>query len=229
MPWGDNPSPPPVLLAEPSNGGIGFQAWVSSETGGSSSGFFSGLPYGGNGSGGNVNPINGLQSANSFSFGQYGQGLNNFSRSFRSLRSPLMVGGDIVVRIGGNYRNGAKGVYFNTTSDNPNQNKFGIQFASNRIEYYTRASNIWTDTGITYTPNGQCLHITFQRITSTTGTGIIQLFGTGPGSAITVNFGTGDGNLAIDQLELFCGSTDVSPSNENNFYFNFLSAYNAWR
>ena len=223
------------MLSDPTNGGIGFTDWVSTDTGGTSSGYFSGIPYAGDGTGANVNPIVGLQSANSFAFGMYGQGFSgpnpNTARAFRSLITPIMVGGDIVVRIGANFRNGFKGVLFNRTADSPNQNKFGVQFSSNRIEYYTRASNTWTDTGITYAANGQCLHITFQRLTSTTATGIVQLLPSGPGSAISVSLGTSDGNLAIDQLEFYCGGTDAppNPANENNFYFNFLSAFNAWR
>ena len=149
-----------------------------------------------------------------------GWGANN---SLASL-SAVQQGGSLFVFVAGRPQGNAFILFIDSKPG-------GVQFSSNRIEYYTRASNTWTDTGITYAANGQCLHITFQRLTSTTATGIVQLLPSGPGSAISVSLGTSDGNLAIDQLEFYCGGTDAppNPANENNFYFNFLSAFNAWR
>lgn len=229
MAWEDN-NTGTALYADPVNGGVGYQDWVSSESGNNSNcGYFNAPPYGTSPAG---NIISGLQSPCSHVFGLYGKGAgtNTFARAFRSLKSPLMIGGNAVVRIGANYRNGAKGVRFKTNTDSPNETKFLFQLAGNKAEYYKPSSG-YVDVSSTfnYVPNGYGYHIDYQRITSTTGAITIQQIGTGPGSALSIPLGASDGNLGIDQLEFFCGETDLSPNNENNFYFNLLSAYNAWR
>lgn len=222
------------LYADPANGGIGFEDWTSSEGGTGSdnldAGFFSYYPYS---TDTNV-VLPGLSSLNTYCFGIYGKKDTNPSlyreaRCFRNLKSPLMVGGDLVVTIGLNYRNGFKGVSFKNTSDTGNEIKFRLQGASNDLQYYTPSDGTvnWNSV-FPYSINGQSFQIRFRRLTADDVSIRVALIGSSSHQDINIDT-AGDGNLAVNQLEFFCGDTDRSPNEQNNLYFNFLSSYNAWR
>ena len=208
MAWTNN-STDTALSAVPANGGTGFQAWTSSEAGGASAGYFLGSSseYGG----GSLNSIDGS------SFGMYGQGTGNNAYAYRKMLNGLMVGGIWTFKIAINYRNGYKGVQF-YKSGTPT---FLFQAAADQYQYTTDFSN-YTNTGWAY--GAQSVFTVRAERTTVSNTAYTVSRDGSPGDTFTVNVGT---NTDIDEVGFFVGNT--SAEGQSNFYFNFLSAYNAYR
>jgi len=205
--WGNN-STNTSLSADPESGGTGFQVWTSDETGGSAAGFFtaSSTQYGG----GNVN------SDDESAFGIYGVGSGNVARCFRKIINPLMVGGNYSFKIAAQFRNGSKGINFYRLGNS----LFSFRIAADKYEYSTNLIT-YTDTGWTYSGTS-----VFTVVATRTGENNIDFKVSRDGTAdsITVSL---SGLVNIDEAEFFVGSTESG--GENNLYFNFLSAYNAYR
>lgn len=223
MPWQDNPSG--GLFADPTSGGIGFDNWTSSEQGTlTNAGYFTGQPFF-NSSGG---LYSNLASTDGNAFGMYGELAGNEARCFRKLLAPLALGGNFAVKLGMNYLNGYKGVIFRKSTTGP---VFIFQGAGNAYQF----NNNWN--GSSWDPGSwqnapwlykadSVIFIQFDRITSNFANITMTRPNTPTRDQTTTNVTT---NTDIDQIDFFIGGTDALPDIENNLYFNFLSAFTAYR
>lgn len=213
MPWTNN-STDTALSAVPDNGGIGFIAWTSSESGGASSGYFLGSSneY----DGGNINSSD-FFTASGTSFGMYGVGSGNNAYAYRKILQGLMVGGFITFKIAIQFRNGAKGIRF-FRNGTPT---FYFQ-ASNDDRYeYSLDGSTWTDTLWGY--NGRSVFTVRAHRTSESNISY-TVSRDGTADTFTVNSST---STDIDEVAIFVENTNSG--GQNNIYFNFLSAFNNYR
>lgn len=205
--WGNN-STNTGLSAVPASGGTGFQAWTSDEVGGAAVGFFTSNST--QFSGGNIN------SDDNNAFGMYGVGSGNVARCFRKMINPLMVGGIFSVKFAAQFRNGRKGINVYRQGNG----LFSFRIAGNKYEYST---NLITYNDTLWSYSGASV-FTLKIERPGFNYIVFQVSRDGTSDNITVPL---SGLVDVNEIEFFVGDTESG--GQNNLYFNFLSAYNAYR
>jgi len=231
MAWTNDPTNTPStgLSAVPPNGGSGFQAWTSSKTASIGTGYFLGnaaaLGYAN------------LNSADNTAFAMYGHmggggGSGNSTFAFRKPINPLMDNGIISLKIGVNFRNGYKGVQF-LNAGNPvftftvYSNLYRYRFGGAYDYQNTTGYNTWAS--LAYQSNS-VFNFIYTKISSSFATIDMSRTSSDPSSPeelATFNSSAAI-NKTVDEIRFFVDSADNSLE-ANNLYFNFLSAYNAYR
>lgn len=220
MAWTNDPTNTPStgLSAVPANGGTGFLAWTSSKTATTNTGYFRG-----NASGAGYANLN---STDGTAFGMYANPLNSFNSAY-AYRKPinsLMNNGILSVTLGVNYRNGFKGVTFlkagvPSFSFDISNDLYRYRFGGS-LDY---RSGTWTNWSIAYNASS-VFRVTFQRVDPFATANIFRINTSDDTGLLANNTVSRD----IDEIRFYVDSTESSIV-ENNLYFNFLSAYNAFR
>lgn len=220
MAWTNDPTNTPStgLSAVPPNGGSGFQAWTSSKTATTNTGYFRGDA--------SLNGYSGLNSSDSTSFGMYAHPTGSFNSAyaFRKPINPLMNNGIFSVLLGMNFRNGYKGIQF-LKAGNPS---FTFDVSGDTYRYrwggpLDYRSGTWQNTGFVYNSTS-VFRVTFQRVDPFATASIFRI-NTSDDTGLLAN---GAAAKDIDEVRIYIDSTD-NGNVENVLYFNFLSAYNAYR
>jgi hypothetical protein len=166
----------------------------------------------------------GLSSSETSCFAMSAAGANSSISCYRKLISPLMLNGNLEVRVGINYRNGFKGVFARKN----NIRIFGFVATDNA--YLSYNGSAYTDVPITYQPDSVFFISILRTLILSTDSVIARV--TRPkfdGSTPVVSH-VETSNLQIDELEFIVEQTDVSgPTYENSLFFNYLTGYSAYR
>ena len=241
MPWTNDPQG--GLSALPANAGSGFISWTSFEQGpffGTIDGennlvsivgskpliqlniptYYTSAPFYNS----SRSTYEGLSSSETSCFAMSAAGANSSISCYRKLILPLMLNGNLEVRVGINYRNGLKGVFVRKN----NTRIFG--FVATNNEYQSYNGSAYISVPISYQPDS----VFFISILRTLILGEDSLISrvTRPkydGNAPIVSH-VDTVNVAIDELEFIVEQTDVSgPNYENSLFFNYLTGYSAYR
>lgn len=241
MPWTNNPQG--GLSALPANAGSGFISWTSFQQGpffGSIDGeynlvsmvganpliqlniptYYTAAPfYNSTGS-----TYEGLSSSETSCFAMSAAGANSSISCYRKLISPLMLNGNLEVRVGINHRNGFKGVFARKN----NTRIFGFVATDNAYQSYNGSA--YTNVPITYQPDSVFFISILRTLILSTDSVIARV--TRPkydGNTPVVSI-VETANVQIDELEFIVEQTDVSgPTYENSLFFNYLTGYSAYR
>jgi hypothetical protein len=241
MPWTNDPQG--GLSALPANAGSGFISWTSFQQGpffGSIDGennlvsmvganpliqlniptYYTAAPfYNSTGS-----TYEGLSSSETSCFSMSAAGANSSISCYRKLISPLMLNGNLEVRVGINYRNGFKGVFARKN----NIRIFGFVATDN--EYQTYNGSAYANVPIAYHPDSVFFISILRTLILSTDSVIARVTrpkydGSTPVASIVET-----ANLQIDELEFIVEQTDLNgPVYENSLFFNYLTGYSAYR
>ncbi|HMO98113.1 MAG TPA: hypothetical protein PKE26_03290 [Kiritimatiellia bacterium] len=203
---------PPGLFDDAGNGGAGFQPWIIINNNDSELGRFAGVFIGDSTFGGtDVNTAGA-------SFGLYANGDDNpFVDAIRPFAAELAVGQSISVEIGVNFRNGSKGVSFQSSGGNI------FEFAVFSDDYwYKIGNNAPVSLGWDYASDS-AFEIELSRLAGSLYDVTINRRGGTPESFALNQVDLGA--TAPNEVKFFNVATE--PGDENNLYANRLAMYSS--
>ena len=241
MPWTNDPQG--GLSALPANAGSGFVSWTSFQQGpffGTMNGednlvsmvgsnrliqlniptYYTSAPfYNSSGS-----TYEGLSSSETSCFAMSAAGANSSISCYRKLISPLMLNGNLEVRVGINYRNGFKGVFARKN----NTRIFGFVATNNQYQIYNGSA--YANVPITYQPDSVFFISILRTLILSTDSLISRVTRPKYDGSTPVVSHVDTVNVDIDELEFIVEQTNLNePNYENSLFFNYLTGYSAYR
>lgn len=228
MAWTNNTTTGTGLSTVPENGGFGFSMWTSSEVNpGNGTSYFTEVPWCNSAK---TIAYPGLSSTDTQCFAISGS-LTSQTKCSRKLISPLSIGGYVECRLGINYRNGFKGAAFKSNGTLTILFQAVQSSPSDKYEYTEDGSLYVTLTnGVTPWQYKQNSVFQFKATRTDENELTVKIKRMNPLFPGDDDFThTVYQDVAIDEIEFFCGETNANDDIENTLFFNFLSGNSAYR